>query len=97
MVEKDQVVGMSETSLREQLGKAFIELEAHKGAAEDNAQWLEIEEYFSHLELMKKKIEEFEVREKEFKEKNPRLSQCLLTERVLLLLKSKICWIVFRS
>ncbi|CAL5420050.1 unnamed protein product [Camellia sinensis] len=64
------VVGMSETSLREQLGKAFIELEAHKGAAEDNVQWLEIEEYFSHLEsVMKKKIEEFEVREKEFKEK----------------------------
>ncbi|THG21126.1 hypothetical protein TEA_022681 [Camellia sinensis var. sinensis] len=43
MAEKDQVVGMSATSLREQLGKAFIELEAHKGAAEDNVQWLEIE------------------------------------------------------
>ncbi|CAL5420057.1 unnamed protein product [Camellia sinensis] len=70
MAEKDQVVGMSATSLREQLGKAFIELEAHKGAAEDNVQWLEIEEYFSHLEsVMKKKNEEFEVREKEFKEK----------------------------
>ncbi|KAI7998597.1 FRIGIDA-like protein 3 [Camellia lanceoleosa] len=70
MVEKDQLAGMSATSLMEQLGKAFIELEAHKGAAEDNVRWLEIEEYFSHLEsVMKKKIEEFEVREKEFKEK----------------------------
>ncbi|KAL7193332.1 hypothetical protein ACSBR2_025023 [Camellia fascicularis] len=70
MAEKDRVVGMSAASLMEQLGKAFIELEAHKGAAEDNVQWLEIEEYFSHLEsVMKKKIEEFEVREKEFKEK----------------------------
>ncbi|GMP85316.1 hypothetical protein CsSME_00038523 [Camellia sinensis var. sinensis] len=39
MAEKDQVVGMSATSLKEQLGKAFIELEAHKGAAEDNVQW----------------------------------------------------------
>ncbi|XP_028052199.1 FRIGIDA-like protein 3 isoform X2 [Camellia sinensis] len=71
MADRDQVVGIDATiSLIEQLAKSFLELKAHKDAAEDNVQWSEIEEYFQHLETMtKKKIEELALREKDFKEK----------------------------
>ncbi|KAI8028968.1 Metal transporter Nramp3 [Camellia lanceoleosa] len=82
MADKDQVVGIDATiSLIEQLGKAFLELKAHKDAAEDNVQWSEIEEYFQHLEtMMKKKIEELALREKDFKEKESETCT-LLAER----------------
>ncbi|XP_059643993.1 FRIGIDA-like protein 3 [Cornus florida] len=82
MSEMDQVVGIdAPTSLMEQLGKAFLELEAHKGAANDSVQWMEIEEHLSHVEtVMKKKVEELEVREKEFKDKESE-THALLSER----------------
>jgi hypothetical protein len=82
MDDKDQVVGIETIApLIEQLGKAFLELEAHNDAAEDNVQWSEIEEYFRHLETtMKKKIEELELKEKEFKEKESGTS-AFLAER----------------
>ncbi|KAE9449656.1 hypothetical protein C3L33_18448, partial [Rhododendron williamsianum] len=71
MADKDQVVGIETIApLIEQLGKAFLELEAHNAVSEDNVQWSEIEEYFRHLETtIKKKFEELELKEKELKEK----------------------------
>ncbi|XAR51332.1 hypothetical protein NMG60_11005932 [Bertholletia excelsa] len=80
--DQDQVVGFDKAaSLIEQLGKAFLELEAHKGGSQDELQWLEIEEYFRHLEtIMKKKCEELEHRDKEFKEKETETC-ALLAER----------------
>ncbi|KAH7856620.1 hypothetical protein Vadar_003602 [Vaccinium darrowii] len=70
MTDKDQVLGIETIApLLEQLGKAFLELEAHNDAAEDNVQWSEIEHYFQHLETtMKKKSEELELKE-EYTEK----------------------------
>lgn len=57
-------------SLIEQLSKAVFELEAHKNADEDRAQWAEIKEYFCCLEdILKKKFEEFEDKEKKFKKR----------------------------
>uniref|UniRef100_A0A5B7C7L9 FRIGIDA-like protein n=1 Tax=Davidia involucrata TaxID=16924 RepID=A0A5B7C7L9_DAVIN len=82
MADADQVVGIDATiSLIEQLGKAFFELEALKDAAEDKVQWVEIEEHFRHLEaMMKKKFEELEVREEEFKDKESE-TRTVLAER----------------
>ncbi|KAL6957169.1 hypothetical protein U1Q18_042427, partial [Sarracenia purpurea var. burkii] len=81
MTDKDQVVGIETTSLVEQLGKAFLQLESHKDAAENNVQWSEIEAYFRHLEMtFNKKFEELELREKEFKEKESD-TQTFLGER----------------
>ncbi|XP_052204680.1 FRIGIDA-like protein 3 [Diospyros lotus] len=78
MADKDQVVATDATSLMEQLGKAFIELESHKEAAEDRIQWSEIEAHFHQLEtVMKSKMEELEVREKEFKEIKSETSKML--------------------
>ncbi|XP_062154925.1 FRIGIDA-like protein 3 [Alnus glutinosa] len=58
------------SSLIEQLGNAFLELEACKDAYEDKVQWMEVEEHFRNLEtLLKKKFEELEEKEKEFEEK----------------------------
>ncbi|XP_059623961.1 FRIGIDA-like protein 3 isoform X2 [Cornus florida] len=81
MADVDQVVGTDTTSLIEQLGKAFLELKAHKDAAEDKVQWAEIEEHFCHLEtMMKKKFEELEVREKEIIEKESEI-HTMISER----------------
>lgn len=69
------------SSLIEQLGKAFLGLEAFKGASENSVQWLEIEEHFHNLEAMvKKKIEELEAREKEFEVQEVEM-QSLIAER----------------
>ena len=81
MADKDQSMGVETTSLIEQLGKAILELESHKDAAENDVQWSEIEEYFQHLEaMMKKKTEELELREKEFNEKKSN-TRTFLAER----------------
>ena len=56
-----------DSTLIEELGKAFFDLENFEGAFENNVQWLEIEEHIHNLETMlKKKSEELEAREKEF-------------------------------
>nr|AIN75613.1 FRIGIDA3a-2 [Dimocarpus longan] len=69
------------SSLIEQLGKAFLELEARKGASDNNVQWKEIEEHFCNLEMMlKKKSEEVEAKEKEYEEKESQ-TRALLAER----------------
>ncbi|PSS30714.1 FRIGIDA-like protein [Actinidia chinensis var. chinensis] len=81
MADKDQSMGVETTSLIEQLGKAILELESLKDAAENDVQWSEIEEYFQHLEtMMKKKTEELELREKEFNEKKSN-TRTFLAER----------------
>ncbi|XP_057482632.1 FRIGIDA-like protein 3 [Actinidia eriantha] len=81
MADKDQSMGVETTSLIEQLGKAILELESHKDAAENDVQWSEIEVYFQHLEtMMMKKTEELELREKEFKEKESN-TRTFLAER----------------
>ena len=81
MDDKDQSMGVETTSLIEQLGKAILELESLKDAAENDVQWSEIEEYFQHLEtMMKKKTEELELREKEFNEKKSN-TRTFLAER----------------
>ncbi|KAK3032888.1 hypothetical protein RJ639_034936 [Escallonia herrerae] len=70
MADGDLGVDVSTTpSLIEQLGDAFLQLEAHKDAAEDKVLWKEIEEHFRDLESeMMKKLLEVELREKAFKE-----------------------------
>lgn len=56
-------------TLLDQLGKAFLELEALNYAAEDKVCWKEIEEHFRQLETeMVKKYSELQDREKAFKE-----------------------------
>ncbi|KAI3669770.1 hypothetical protein L6452_41166 [Arctium lappa] len=56
-------------SLLEQLGKALIELEAHKDGAADTVSFTEISEHFRDLEArMMKKYSELEAREKAFKQ-----------------------------
>ncbi|KAL8124970.1 FRIGIDA-like protein 3 [Apium graveolens] len=55
--------------LIEQLGKAFLDLESHKVAAEDKVFWKEIEEHFCQLQTtMVKQLSELESKEKAFKE-----------------------------
>ncbi|KAL5753081.1 hypothetical protein ACOSP7_023252 [Xanthoceras sorbifolium] len=69
------------SSLIEQLGKAFLELESCKDASDNNVQWKEIEEHFHNLEMMlKKKSEELEAKEKEYEEKESE-TRALLAER----------------
>jgi flagellar motility protein MotE (MotC chaperone) len=86
------------SSLIEQLGNAFLELEACKDAYEDKVQWMEVEEHFRNLEtLLKKKFEELEEKEKEFEESEAQTHSLLQKERQLSLLKSKSCWIKCRS
>ncbi|XP_034690274.1 FRIGIDA-like protein 3 [Vitis riparia] len=82
MAVAEQVVSIdSASSLIEQLGRAFRDLEAFKGASENNVQWLEIEEHFGNLETMvKKKFEELEAREKEFDAQETEM-QSLIAER----------------
>lgn len=80
MAETEQVVAGA-SPLIEQLGKAVHELEAHKNASEDKAQWMEIEEHFRNLEAtLRMKLEEFESKEKEFMEKEAE-TQKLLVDR----------------
>ncbi|GMH24064.1 hypothetical protein Nepgr_025907 [Nepenthes gracilis] len=68
-------------SLIEQLGKAFLVLEAHRDASEDKVHWNEIEEHFHYLEsTLRKKFEEIEVKEKEFTHRESEIRQ-ILTER----------------
>ncbi|KAJ9562333.1 hypothetical protein OSB04_007493 [Centaurea solstitialis] len=56
-------------SLLEQLGKALIELEAHKDGAADTVSFTEISEHFRDLEAkMMKKYSDLEAREKAFKQ-----------------------------
>ncbi|KAK9285368.1 hypothetical protein L1049_024559 [Liquidambar formosana] len=82
MADTEHVVGIdTSSSLIEQLGKAILELEAHKDASEDQVQWMEIEEHFRNLETMlKEKTEELEAKEKEFEEKESETGT-LLAER----------------
>lgn len=58
------------SSLIEQLGQAFLELEAHKEASESKIQWDEIKQHFHDLETaLKKKVEELEAKERDYKKK----------------------------
>ncbi|KAF8377611.1 hypothetical protein HHK36_030993 [Tetracentron sinense] len=69
------------TSMVEQLGKAFIELESHKDASDDKVQWKEIEEHFYDLERsLKKRLDELEEKEKAFEEKESE-SRTLIAEK----------------
>lgn len=70
MADADLAVKVNQTSsLIEQLGKALVELEAQKDAAEDKVFLKEISEHFRDLEArMMKKYSEIEVRKKTFKE-----------------------------
>ncbi|KAK6923107.1 Frigida-like [Dillenia turbinata] len=82
MADTKQVVDLGTiTSLREQLGKALLDLESCNGASENKIQWNEIEEHFLNLETsLKKKCEELEVKEKEFEENESKI-QASLAER----------------
>ncbi|KAK6923996.1 Frigida-like [Dillenia turbinata] len=79
MVDTKQVVDLDTiTSLREQLGKALLDLESCNGASDDKIQWNEIEEHFLNLEAsLKKKCEELEVKEKEFEENESKIRASL--------------------
>lgn len=69
------------SSLIEQLSKAFLELEAYKNASSNGVPCKEIEEHFFNLELMlKKKSEEVEAKETEYKEKEAQ-TFALIVER----------------
>ncbi|XP_054808256.1 FRIGIDA-like protein 3 [Prosopis cineraria] len=58
------------SSLIEQLGRAFLELEARKDALEGNIQWDEIKQHFHGLEIaLKKKLEELESKERDYEKK----------------------------
>lgn len=67
--------------LMEQLGKAFVEVEARKVASTDKVRWNDVEEHFHLLESrLKKKLEELEAKEKVFTERGCR-NRMLLAER----------------
>ncbi|OVA01003.1 Frigida-like [Macleaya cordata] len=73
--------GVESASIFEQLGKAFIELEAHSGASENKVQWKEIEEYFQNLgKSLKKGFSDLEEKEKAFVEKESE-TRALVAER----------------
>ncbi|XP_028760497.1 FRIGIDA-like protein 3 [Neltuma alba] len=56
--------------LIEQLGHAFLELEARKDAFENNIQWDEIKQHFLDLEsALKKKLEELEAKGRDYEKK----------------------------
>ncbi|GMJ08026.1 hypothetical protein HRI_004471800 [Hibiscus trionum] len=58
------------SSLMEQLCKAVFELKACMDASKDKVQWTEIEQHFRYLDMtLKKKSEELEAKEKEYREK----------------------------
>ncbi|KAF7809889.1 FRIGIDA-like protein 3 [Senna tora] len=58
------------SSLIEQLGQAFLELEARKESFESKIQWDEIKQHFHDLEAaLKKKLEELEAKERDYKKK----------------------------
>ncbi|KAJ7952795.1 FRIGIDA-like protein [Quillaja saponaria] len=82
MADVEQVGVMNDTiPVIEQLGKAFLDLEAYKNASEDKVLWVEIENHFRNLETaLKKKLEELEAKEKEFQEKEAE-STVLLADR----------------
>lgn len=82
MVDAEQVVeGDASSCLIDQLGKALLELNAHKDTSEGRVQWTEIEEYFRNLETtLKKRFEELEVKEKKFEEQEAETC-ALLMER----------------
>ncbi|KAM7507155.1 hypothetical protein LguiA_017608 [Lonicera macranthoides] len=68
-------------SVIEQLGKAFLELEAHNDVREEKILWKEIEDHFHHLEtVMENKSSEIESMEKAFKEEESYFTS-LLAER----------------
>ncbi|KAF5463710.1 hypothetical protein F2P56_013854 [Juglans regia] len=70
------------SSLIDQLGYAFLELEAHKDASKDKVRWMEVEEHFRNLEtLLKNKFEELQAKEKEFEEKEAE-THSLIAEKV---------------
>ncbi|OVA10952.1 Frigida-like [Macleaya cordata] len=71
----------SPTSIFEQLGKAFIELEANSGASENMVLLKEIEEYFDNLERwLNKGFNDLEEKEKAFVEKKSEI-RALVAER----------------
>lgn len=58
------------SSLLEQLGKAFTELETCKVSSSDHVPWNDVEAHFHNVEsMMKKKLEELEAKQKEFTER----------------------------
>ncbi|XP_010271588.1 PREDICTED: FRIGIDA-like protein 3 isoform X2 [Nelumbo nucifera] len=80
MADSEPVVMDTEStaSMVEQLGKAFIELESHKDASEDTANWKEIEEHFCNLEkVLKSRFDEFEEKERTFEDKKSETSTLL--------------------
>lgn len=82
MVDAEQVLASDTgSSFIEQLSKAVLDLEAFKDASEERVQWMEVEEHFRNLDTMlKKKFEELEAKEREFKEKESE-SHILIKER----------------
>ncbi|XP_031277963.1 FRIGIDA-like protein 3 [Pistacia vera] len=70
------------SSMIEQLGKIYLELEAHKNASDNKIQWKEIEEHFRNLEMtLKRKSEELESREKEYEKKESEI-RALVAKRM---------------
>ncbi|KAE8704122.1 Metal transporter Nramp3 family protein [Hibiscus syriacus] len=68
------------SSLIEQLCKAVFELETCKDAS-DKVQWTEIEQHFRNLDItLKKKYEELEAKEEEYKEKEGNTLALILEE-----------------
>lgn len=58
------------SSLIEQLGQAFLQLEARKESFESKIQWDEIKQHFHDLETaLKTKVEELETKERDYKKK----------------------------
>lgn len=71
----------SASSLIEELGKKFLELEARKDTNADKVQWMDIEAHFRDLETkLKLKYEKLEAREKEYEEQEAK-TLALLAER----------------
>lgn len=75
------VANETASSLMEQLFKAVLELQACKDASVNKVQWTEIEQHFRNLEMtLKKKGEDLEAKEKEYKEKEAE-TLALISER----------------
>lgn len=64
------------SSLISQLEKAFFELQAYEDVCSDDIRWEDVEGHFHHLEsVMKKKLEDLEVKQKLVSEKESMLAE----------------------
>ncbi|XP_042508690.1 FRIGIDA-like protein 3 isoform X2 [Macadamia integrifolia] len=91
MADAEPVMGVESTSsMVEQLGKAFVEFESYKNSSEETVLWKEVEDYFHNLqELLKKRTDELEEKEREFEDKQSQTRTLVAEREVVVAAKEK--------